>query len=80
VPGTPLTSLNMSISPEQYAAMRVGNREQVTYLPGRADVVVRGDAAAVAATGARARWATVLGAGAFLLGALPGWPGLRRAR
>lgn len=78
VPGTPPASLNMAISPEQFAAMKVGTQERVTYLPGHPDVVVLGDAAAVTATAARARWATVLGAGALLLGALLGLLGLRR--
>ncbi len=80
VPGTPPASLNMAISAEQFASMKVGDTTRVTYLPGQVDVVVLGDAAAVTATGARARWASVLGAGASLLGALLGLLGLRRTR
>ena len=80
VPGIPPAPLNLSISPEQFASMKVGDSHRVTYLPGEVDVVVLGDATAVAATGARARWATGLGAGAFLLGALLGLFEVRRSR
>jgi hypothetical protein len=80
VPGNPPASLNTSISSEQFAAMKVGDSVRVTYLPGQVDVVVLGDAAAVTATGARALWATWLGGGAFVIGALLGLFGVRRSQ